>query len=70
MVAFKIRKVLNEIVQVDATLTDRNLWISQGRMCWKEIYKLLGKSLRKFLKIRVDLSYFLIGSVIDNVQPL
>ena len=35
------RKVNHEKVQVDTTLRDRNLWISQGRMCWKEIYNTL-----------------------------
>lgn len=38
MVAYKARKVLYEKLQVCATLIGRNLWISQGRMCKKEIY--------------------------------
>jgi hypothetical protein len=39
MVACGTRKVKHEGLQVDATLTARKLWISQGRMCQKETYE-------------------------------
>ena len=35
------RKVTIKKVQVDATRGERNLWIPQGRMCQKELYKIL-----------------------------
>ena len=38
MDTLETRKVTSERVQVGATLRDCNLWIPQGRMCWKKIY--------------------------------
>ena len=41
MHTYETRKVAYEKVQVEATVTDRNLWTSQGTMYRKEIYNAL-----------------------------
>lgn len=63
MVAYEARKATYEIVQLSATVRDRNLWTSQGTMCWTELYKTQSKNLQVFLETCVGHSYNLIGCV-------
>ena len=71
MNTYEARKATYERVQVVATLTDRNLWSSQGRMWQKEIYKGMSKSLPVATETGVVDSYNLIGcvtSIANNVR--
>ena len=62
------RKELCQKVQLRATLVERNLRISQGRMCWKKIYYTLKQDFASFLKTGVVDSYSLIDCVTIHLQ--
>ena len=68
MVAYEARKATYEIVQLSATVRDRNLWTSQGTMCWTELYKTQSKNLQVFLETCVGHSYSLIDCVTNLFQ--
>ena len=62
------RKATCEKVQVRATVRDRNLWTSQGTMCWKEIYDTSLQEFASFHKTGVDADYTLIRCVMTYLQ--